>query len=74
MTITTYDEKNQVHQPAYPSEMEKATIAHVEGVEDKGYVSRTDELAVGERHEKVSEFAEVPRHAPLTLTCPPAQC
>lgn len=34
--------------------MEKATITHVEGVDDKHHPSRVDELAVGERHEKVS--------------------
>lgn len=55
--VTTYDEEAQAPSPAYPFAMEKATITHVEGVDDKGYVSRTDELAVGERHEKVSYSA-----------------
>ncbi len=52
MTITAYDDKADAA-TAYSPAMEKATITHVEGVEDKAR-DRTDELAVGERHEKLN--------------------
>jgi len=47
MTVVTTHDK----QVPFDSALEKATITHVEGVDDKHMVE--DQLAVGERSEKV---------------------